>query len=188
MACIELAALIPGYHTGRLQAWVNLFSTGTALSNLLTAVIYIIYAFLVFQEVPRWLTWVRGAAVFYMLATLLAYAVLMQTGSYYNAVSGFAWKNFVLHLGGPLFLLCWWILWRPPAPVRYAMALLWLAPALLYISYSLLWGARTGYYPYTFLNPAITGGNDIVSVYLLVCGAGFVLLALLVAWMSREQK
>ena len=190
MSLLEFLAVLP-WNSGKpvtIQVVGNMLSYGTALSNLLAAVIYVLAAAILIRkkEPGKWFGYVRGAGVFYMLCTLLAYALLMQEGPYIHFRSGsFQWNNFILHLGGPLFIFTWWILFPPRRAITYVGSILWLTGPLVYILYTLIHGARTNWYPYSFLDPAKTGGAHQMTINLLFSAIGFIALCQLVAWIGQ---
>jgi len=193
MALLEFLAVLPwnSHKSINVQFIGNMLSYGTALSNLLAAVIYIFAALMLIRKKSygKWFDYVRGASVLYMLCTLLAYALLMQEGPYIDFRSGnFQWNNFILHLAGPLFIFSWWLLFPPRKAISYAGSILWLTGPLVYIVYTIIHGALTNWYPYSFLDPAKTNGNHQMTINLFLSAIGFIVLCQLVAWTGQVRK
>lgn len=172
-----------------MYGW-NLFSYFTVLSNLIAAGIFLTaaYAIITRKKLGDWFRSFRGAGVLYMLITGVIYALFLQNNPETNpAIGTFDWKNFVLHQLVPIFMIVWWLLWPASQPVSGTQSVIWLLFPLLFVIYSFIRGAIIHWYPYPFLDPAKSGGVAGVSVYVLIMAIVILLLAQLVAWISRVR-
>jgi hypothetical protein len=170
-------------------AGLNLFSYFTVQSNIIAMALYLFTAYTIITGKKRseGLSFVRGAGVLYMLVTGIVYTTLLQNNPEANPALGFDWRNFVLHQFGPLFIVTWWLLWPSPYKISAKKALYWLVFPVVWTIYTLVRAQFTDWYPYPFLNPDKAGGLLGVVAYMIGIGIGFVLLAELVAWMSRVR-
>jgi hypothetical protein len=139
----------------------NTLSYFTVQSNLIGAVVLLWVA-------ARWrrppspaLDWLRGAAVVYLVVTMLIYNVLLATGD------PMTWTNAVVHILFPAFLVIDWLVDPPSARISWRRGILWLAYPTLYIVYTFVRGALVGWYPYPFFD---LGANSVVTVALYTVG------------------
>ena len=194
MATLILFAISPwnAWNAGRLPDYYgwNLFSYFTMLSNLIAAGVFVIAAVTIIRKKPfgDWFRLVRGGAVLYMLVTGIVYTVLLKDNPDASAALAFDWKNFILHQFGPIFIAIWWLLWPSAKPIKASEAWWWLSFPIVWIIYTLIRASITGWYPYPFLNPELVGGWGGVCVYILGITAFFVVLAQLLAWISRQRS
>lgn len=130
--------------------------------------------------------WVVGGATFFVTVTFLVYNLVLVPGGGPGAVllvSGRPSSD-LLHVVAPLLALLDWVLGRPHPGFTARRSLLWLLYPLVYLGVSLLAGARTGFYPYFFMDPVQIGGRA-VGVYVVVLLVLFALLALAFAGLDR---
>ena len=194
MAALILVAISPwnAWNEGRIPDYYgwNLFSYFTILSNLIAAGVFITAAVLIIRKKPvgDWFRLVRGGAVLYMLVTGIVYTVLLKDNVDANAALAFDWKNFILHQFGPIFIVSWWLLWPSAKPISSREAWWWLVFPVAWVIYTFIRASFTGWYPYPFLNPELVGGWGGVAVYVIGITAFFVILAQLLAWISRRRN
>jgi hypothetical protein len=153
-----LAAQKPGFDP------VNFFSFFTNLSNILGAAVLIASALsekFAHSAVGGLL---RGAGTVYLVVTFVVYWLLLNeiTESLGIVVP---WVNLVVHTIMPIVIAVDWLLDPPRGPLGWRGVGWWLAFPLIYLAYSVIRGAHVGWYPYPFLNPAITGGLLGVAAY-----------------------
>jgi len=124
----------------------------------------------------------RAMALIYMLLIAGVYFFLLRNTPLGNDAP---WVNIVHHYVLPLALLADWII-QPPAG-KITLRSIWLALIipLAYLVYSLIRGAITGFYPYSFFNPAEQGGYGGVIIYCVAMLAGFLLLSFGVRWLGN---
>lgn len=193
MAIFTVAAIEPwsaweGDPTAHGYGW-NRFSYFTVQSNFIAAITYLIAAIAILSKkrMGGWFRYLRGAAVLYMLVTGIVFALLLR-GTEVNSNPGqFNWQNFILHEAGPLFIIMWWLLWPSRLPVSSRNSLWWLIFPILWTIYTFIRASAIGWYPYPFLDPAKTGGERGVAIYVAGITLFFILLAQLLAWISRAR-
>jgi len=167
----------------------NRFSYFTVQSNIIAIVTYLIAAAAILRNkrMGGWFRYLRGAAVLYMLVTGIVSALLLQNTEINPNPDEFNWNNFILHELGPFFIMAWWLIWPSRLPVTSRNSLRWLIFPLLWTIYTFIRASVTDWYPYPFLNPDRTGGVMGVSVYVAGITVCFLLLSLLLAWISRAR-
>jgi len=176
---------------------VHFFSFFTIESNVISAVVLLIGAFILLTrsgDDPKWYNTLRAATASYMIVTGIVYNLLLR-GVELPQGSTLAWSNEVLHVIACLWLLLDWLL----APGRSPIATrdLWkiLVFPIVWVLYTLIRGplvADTVYgnpfwYPYPFLNP-MTSANGYLSVAFYVVLIALVISATAagVLWVSRR--
>jgi hypothetical protein len=107
------------------------------------------------------LDWLRGAAVVYLVVTMVIYNVLLATGD------PMTWTNAIVHVLLPIYLVIDWLLDPPGARIGWRRGILWLAYPTLYIVYTLARGALVSWYPYPFFD---LNANDAATVALYTVG------------------
>lgn len=83
------------------------------------------------------------------------------------------WINFVLHYVMPVAIVLDWLLQPPASKLNTKHLAISLVFPAAYLVYVVLRGARTGWYPYPFFNPANVGGYGGVATYSLGIAATF---------------
>lgn len=175
----------PGAHA---YGW-NRFSYFTVQSNFIAAFTYLIAATSILRKkkLGGWFRYLRGGAVLYMLVTAIVSALLLQNAEVNPNPGQFNWNNFILHEFGPFFIMIWWLLWPSRLPVSSRDSLRWLIFPILWAIYTFIRASITHWYPYPFLNPDKTGGIMGVTMYVVGIAVFFVVLSLLLAWISRAR-
>lgn len=165
---------------------VNFFSYYTVLSNAAAAVVLLARALPGKRARPG--PALRGAVTLMMAVTGIVYAVLLAPIAADVGLTE-PWVDVVLHVVGPVVVVLDWLV-APPrrAPTAGAVAV-WFLPPAVYLGYSVARGARTGRYPYPFLDPAAVGGYPGVAGYVLLVLVVVAVLALLLrAWALRRAR
>jgi hypothetical protein len=167
---------------------LNLFSFFTVQSNFIAAIVYIVAAFALLcrAKLGAWFSYLRGAAVLYMLVTGIVYALLLQNNPDASPVLGFNWANFILHQFNPVFIIGWWLVWRPQFAIRAAKAFYWLIFPAIWLIYTYVRARYVHWYPYPFLDPGKLTTTGI-TVHIIATAVGFVILAQLIAWVGRVR-
>jgi len=124
----------------------------------------------------------RAMALCYMLLISGVYFFLLRNTPLGNDAP---WVNVVHHYVLPLALLADWVVQPPSRKITARSTWLILAIPLAYLVYSLVRGAITGFYPYSFFNPAEQGGYAGVVMYCVAMLAGFLLLSFGVRWLGN---
>lgn len=136
---------------------------------------------------PLWWEVIRGSAVLMMLVTGLVYATLL--GGIYNPFDGsHRWQSSVLHQLIPLVMVADMLI----APLdrrvpMWTISFFALYP-LAWLGYTMASGARSGWYPYNFLDPAQNGGAAGVALTILVLITIFLLIAALIIRLGRRDR
>jgi hypothetical protein len=168
---------------GRLDA-VNFLSFFTIQSNLIGAVALAATA-VYGDRRPRWVDWLRGAAVVYLTITFVVVIALLQG---IDVGLQLAWVDFALHKLSPVIILLDFVIDPPRTRLSMRDALLWLVYPLIWLAYTLVRGAAVGWYPYPFLDPAHAGGYGSVAVTSLVILLAGAVLSLAVAWLGNRLR
>jgi hypothetical protein len=171
----------------------RLFLYFTAQSNALAVAALIAYgvSLLRGRAPSRGLEYLRGLAVVDMAITgIVNGALLAEPGA------GFDFSEFVLHQGGPLVIIAWWIAMPPARPLSFGAVGLWLIHPVLWTAMTLMYAYESSdnWVPYFFLDPAEVDGVGgvvmfvaIIHVVIAVLGVGAVLLSRL-PWAERVRS
>ncbi len=166
---------------------INFFSYFTFECSILASITLIIFAICNLKDVTsRIIDLIRGAVVVYMIITGIVYWLLLANIPDTTGTSVF-WVIRFLHYVLPTALVVDWFLCPPSKGLRYGDAFYWLVFPLLYIGYSITRGLVLDWYPYSFLDPSTTSITGIVQ-YILVIGAGVVVLSLITIQISRIRN
>jgi hypothetical protein len=211
---IAIAALVVAAMIGQLvistQNWnaagatnfavlyTNFFSFFTIDSNVLTVVIGLIGAWVLFARKgadPAWFLGLRLATVTYMATTGIVYNLLLR-GIALPQGQTLPWSNEVLHVIAPAYIVLDWLL----APGRRTLAWKAIWPVLIF---PLVWGVYTlirgplvidevkhasYWYPYPFLNPNNSPeGYFSVAFYIVLIAAIIGLVCAGAIWVSRRR-
>lgn len=167
----------------------NLLSFFTIESNLIAAVAFLIAGVMMLRAPgePERLTMLRGASTVYMITTGIVYVSLLS-GSEAAMDSTIPWVNLTLHYIMPCVLALDWIIFPSNIHWPYARVLVrWLAYPFAYLIYSVVRGARTGWYPYPFLDPASGSGYGSVLITAAVITVFVALISLAVIWYGKRS-
>ena len=164
------------------QAW-TLFGSGffrplrffaffTILSNLFGAAVFLALAVSRGRTRTRTFDLLRGAAVVYLMVTLIVVLVLLSGAELQVAVP---WVDFIVHRVFPIIVLVDWLIDPPATDLRIRDVALWLAFPIVWLALTLVRGAVDGWYPYPFLDPG-NGGYRSVAYHVGMILAGFLVL------------
>ena len=129
----------------------------------------------------------RGAAVLYLAITGIVYAVLLSKLPIVKEIVHPVADAFH-HVIMPTWVLFDWVANPPSHRITVRRALWWFVYPLTYLFVSLIRGAITGWYPYTFLNPASPGGwLGIVAVSIACLILGYIILLGIIRLQPRNQ-
>lgn len=124
----------------------------------------------------RGLELLRGAAAVYLTVTFFVVILLLSD---VDVQLQLGWVDFVLHKLFPLVVVLDWVLDPPVTRLGPRDVLTWLFYPLVWTGLTLARGARDGWYPYPFLDPA-NGGYGQVAVTAVAVTTGFVVISLVV--------
>lgn len=114
----------------------------------------------------------RGAVTLYITVTFLVFAILLQSSGY------FSYESLILHYIVPIVFIIDWILTERDVNYRWSFLLIWIIYPIIYLILTMVEGAKSGYYPYFFLDIEVLGlGMFIMWVTILV--AVFVILGII---------
>ena len=156
-------------HLGLGFDWVNFFSYYTTLSNLLGGCVLILSGAVRIED--RRFEVLRATAVINLCLVGLIFSTLLRDA---DVGSLLPWVNAVHHDLMPCVIVLDWLLVPPRVRLGARQLGLALVAPMTYVAYTLVRGARTGWYPYPFLNPGIAGGALGVALYVLGIAAAFV--------------
>lgn len=171
----EMVALV---ERGTLNL-VNFFSYFTVQTNVLVFIVLLLSALFLAAGNERRLDGLRSATTVYILVVGVGFSLLLSTveGLILTAVP---WDNTVLHYIIPIAVLVDFLVDRPHRTVSFQRALLWLLFPLAYAVYAFTRGALTGWYPYPFLNPNVSGVGSVIVTVLGLLVLSLVLVAIIV--------
>ena len=210
IAGLILAAIIVTYHTS-IGQWhdagyadlttlhVNFFSYFTIESNIIAVITLVIGVVLAFRTAtdPQWFAVLRLSAFAYMTVTGIVYNLLLRGITVTGAGEGASWTNEVLHVVGPLFIIVDWLFAPGRKRMEWAAIRAVLIFPLAWVAYTLIRGPFVydqvkgvqGWYPYPFLNPALSAeGYFSVAFYVLLIAAIFGLVAASGIWVTRRHE
>jgi len=166
---------------------LNYFSYFTIMTNLLLALGLSVP---LLAPASRWGRFfqqpeTRSASLVYITIVALVYALLLQQLWHPTGLRFFA--DMLLHRAIPVGYLIYWLLFVPPARLRWWGALQWLVFPGLYLLYTLLRGALIHSYPYPFLNVLRLGYSGVLFNALLLACAFLAMSGLIIAY-DRHLK
>jgi hypothetical protein len=131
----------------------------------------------------RGLELLRGAAAVYLTVTFFVVIVLLSD---VDVSLELAWVDFVLHKLFPIVVVADWLIDPPVVRLGVRDALIWLVYPIVWAVLTVVRGPVDGWYPYPFLDPA-NGGYGKVTITVVLITVGFVVLALLFAWLGNAR-
>jgi hypothetical protein len=170
LALVILSALVTQFVHGLRNApdilvyAESFLSYFTILSNIFVAGLFLVEAKRVHQGKPESarLSFLRGAAVFFMLATGITYALFLRGpaghAGFDQSAYSIAWVNSVFHYLVPGVVALDWLLFPPPRRIRWAALPLWIGITAVYAVFVEAGGFFTRAYPYFFFDPARFNG------------------------------
>ncbi len=154
----------------------NFFSYFTVQVNSIVVVTLLVSAFMTAaNKSPRWLDILRSATAVYILVVGIGFAILLS-GLEGVVLTAVPWDNTVLHYITPLAVLLDFIFDRPRTKLQFKKSLIWITFPIVYVAYSLIRGVVTGWYPYPFLNPHISGFGSVLLAVLGLTVVGIILI------------
>ena len=138
-------------------ALINTLSYFTVQSNLIGAGVLLYAASRWRRPATATLDWLRGAAVVYLVVTMVIYNVLLASGD------PMTWTNAIVHVLFPIYLVIDWLVDPPGTRIGWRRGILWLAYPTLYIVYTFARGALVGWYPYPFFD--LNANGAAVALY-----------------------
>jgi hypothetical protein len=162
--------------------FVNFFSFFTIDSNVGAIVVFAIGAVYLIRGAgdPRWFALLRACVVSYMTVTFIVYNLLLR-GIELPQGTTLAWSNEVLHVVAPLLIVLDWFLAPGRRRLDWADLRVIVAFPIVWVVYTLIRGPlaydETGHkptwYPYPFLNPALSaeGYWSVLFYVILIAGA-----------------
>ena len=148
------------------------FAFFTILSNLFGAVLFLALAIRWRSARTRTFDFLRGAAVVYLMVTLVVVLVLLQGAELQVAVP---WVDLVVHRIFPIIVLIDWLIDPPSTDLKVRDVALWAVFPLVWVGVTLVRGAVDHWYPYPFLDPG-TGGYRSVAYFVGMILAGFLVI------------
>lgn len=162
----------------------RLFLYFTAQSNLLAVAAYIAFGVLFVRgrRPGTGLELLRGLATVDMAITGVVNGVFLADPS-----AAWSFSDFVLHQGGPVAIVLWWIVLPPERRLPFAVIALWLLHPIIWTASVLTYAAESsdGWYPYFFMNPAEVDGWGGVATFVLAIHVVIAVLSLGAILLSR---
>lgn len=187
LALLAIVALIGKFDRDN-DPWNIFLSKFSYQTNALIALVFLGGALLapnILQSV-RWDV-VRGAAVMYLVTVFFVYGFLVN--SFDNPFDTTRhWTHTVVHQVIPVAAVLDLIL-RPFANrLHWRVAFVWTVYPVAYLVWSLIRGQIDGWYPYDFIEPAEAGGWGAVALNVAGITIGFLMLGLVLVWLSHLQQ
>lgn len=153
----------------------NFFSYFTIETNILVVVTLLMSAVAIAAGKNSKFDLLRSATTVYILVVGIGFSLLLS-GMGDLALTAVPWDNVVLHYIMPVAVLADFMTDRPRRRLGFKKALLWLLFPIAYAIYALVRGGLTGWYPYPFLNPDVSGAESVVVTILSLFALGLVLI------------
>ena len=153
----------------------NFFSYFTIETNILVVIMLLMSAVAVAAGKNGKLDLVRSATTVYILVVGIGFSALLS-GLEGVKLTAVPWDNVVLHYIIPVAVFADFMTDRPRRKLPFKRALLWLLFPIVYATYALVRGGLTGWYPYPFLNPDVSGASSVVTTIIGLLALGFVLV------------
>ena len=164
----------------------NFFSYFTIETNILVVIMLLMSAVAIAAGKNGKLDLFRSATTVYILVVGIGFSALLS-GLEGVKLTAVPWDNVVLHYIIPVAVFADFMTDRPRRKLPFKKALLWLLFPIIYATYALVRGSLTGWYPYPFLNPDVSGAESVVTTVV-----GLLLLGLVLVWsinkLSGDQK
>jgi len=166
---------------------LNFFSYFTILSNLLWGIALWCSVFLNRTKAGDFLSGpgIVSAITLYLFIVGLVYnLVLRRTWD----PQGWQWlADNLLHVVNPFLIVCFWSFYIEKGTLKWKESLNWLWFPLIYLLYSLARGHIVHWYPYPFLNVAVSGYLQVFINAGMVL-ITFVLFGSLLLWLDRVLR
>ena len=144
----------------------RMFLYFTTQSNLLTVAAYVVFgiAFVRGRAATPGMELLRGLATVDMAITGIVNGVLLA-----DPTMPWTFSDFVLHQGGPLAIVIWWVVLPPVRRLPFGVIGLWLLHPAIWTASILTYAAESSdnWYPYFFMNPAKVDGWGGVFTFVL---------------------
>ena len=153
----------------------NFFSYFTIETNILVVVMLLMSAVAIAAGKNGKLDLFRSATTVYILVVGIGFSALLS-GLEGVKLTAVPWDNVVLHYIIPVAVFADFMTDRPRRKLPFKKALLWLLFPIIYATYALVRGGLTGWYPYPFLNPDVSGAASVVTTIIGFFALGFALV------------
>lgn len=160
----------------------------TIMTNLLVAVLFTAIA----ARRPTFdVTWILAGTTLSILLVGVIYALLLSR--LYHLTGGAAFSNVLLHQGTPSLVPLFWLAFARKGRLSFRDPILWGIYPLAYLFYALARGAKSGRYPYPFIDVARLGwartslNAALIGLSFLVAGWALVLLDRWLAGLSSRR-
>ena len=162
----------------------RMFLYFTTQSNLLATAAYVVFgiALLRGRAPSQGMELLRGLATVDMAITGIVNGVLLADPSV-----AWTFSDFVLHQGGPLAIVIWWIALPPAQKLSFKVVGLWLLHPAIWTASVLTYAAESSdhWYPYFFMDPAEVDGWGGVATFVAVIHVAIALLSVGAIALSR---
>lgn len=153
----------------------NFFSYFTIETNILVVIMLLMSAVAIAAGKNSKLDLFRSATTVYILVVGIGFSALLS-GLEGVKLTAVPWDNVVLHYIIPVAVFADFMTDRPRRKLPFKRALLWLLFPIVYATYALVRGGLTGWYPYPFLNPDVSGAGSVVATIVGLFALGFALV------------
>lgn len=165
----------------RSTVFINFFSFFTIDSNVGAVVVFAIGAFCLIRNEgdPRWFALLRASITTYMAVTFVVYNLLLR-GIELPQGTTVPWSNEILHVVAPLLIVLDWFFAPGRRRLEWKDLRVIIAFPIVWVIYTLIRGPlaydeighKATWYPYPFLNPALSpeGYWSVLFYVILIAG------------------
>ncbi len=162
----------------------RMFLYFTTQSNLLAVAAYAVFgvALLRGRAPSQAMELLRGLATVDMAITGIVNGVLLADPSV-----PWTFSDFVLHQGGPIAIVIWWIALPPARKLSFGVVGLWLLHPAIWTASVLTYAAESSdnWYPYFFMDPAEVDGWSGVATFVVAIHVVIAVLGVGAVFASR---
>lgn len=168
------------YLASSLRSGLNLFQYYTLQSNAIIAVVFLLRGLVFHHESKaKGVEPIISGAVLWITVTGVVYHLMLS--NIYKPTGLHQIHNIILHYIVPTASFLYYVVLEVYTKKHVRIIVLWISYPVLYTVVSIFRGARTGFYPYWFLNPNKPypqgiGSNSELVLFVTVLSCVFVLL------------
>ncbi|MCU1545100.1 MAG: hypothetical protein JWP30_200, partial [Homoserinimonas sp.] len=167
----------------------NFFSYFTVQSAIIAVLVFVWGAISAFtqSEDSLWLDMLRVLATSWIIVSGIVFAVILVEGSLRGVPVWAPWSSQLMHFWIPAYALLDWLL-APGQNVPWKTIGFVMVFPLIWLVYTMLRGAQVYWYPYFFLDPALTDIPYELGFYLVIVVAIFTGTVALLIGISRLPR
>ncbi|MEK7105897.1 MAG: Pr6Pr family membrane protein [Patescibacteria group bacterium] len=141
------------------------------ISNLVSILTAGIFLYLGITDSKK-LDSLRALSAVYVVSVGIAFSVLIENS---GVIIEYPWVSFVQHKLVPVAVVLEWIMNPPSKKFEIKDTFLWLIFPSAYFLYTQIYGYFANWYPYTFIDPRISGYFSVFIYFLGVVIGGWII-------------